>query len=89
MWSNIAYKEEGAIYKQQPTTYRLIGRACKKPKDQWISGEVLDFVEKRRNIAKQHIPTLQTGNNSIGSLKNQKETETRQKQLDGTTMQRS
>jgi len=39
----------------QTSANNIIGRACKKPKDQWISEEVLDLVEKRRNIAKQYI----------------------------------
>ena len=46
MWSNI----QNGI---KTAAHNIVGRACKKPKDQWISDEVLELVEKRRNIAKQ------------------------------------
>lgn len=41
----------------QTAANNIIARACKKPKDHWISEEVLDLVEKIRNIAKQRRPT--------------------------------
>jgi len=50
MWSNI----QNGI---KTAANNIVGRACKKPKDKWISDEVLELVEKRRNLAKQQTNT--------------------------------
>ena len=41
MWSNI---QRGI----QTAANNIIGRVCKKPKDKWISEEVLDLVKIKR-----------------------------------------
>ena len=50
MWTNIQNGFKTAAN-------NIVGRACKKPKDKWISDEVLELVEKRRNLAKQQTNT--------------------------------